>query len=102
MTWKVLDHLRERFQLDPAVVADARRKLDRLPIGIRPAATNQTLQSLMPALPLSGAKAAKLSHYKLSMADCGTAWNLKSYLSLTWSRDQNLLRQQRDRSSEKQ
>ncbi len=81
--WQVLDQLASHVQLDSEVLADARSKLRRLPLGVRPGPGSLALQALLPALPLSGGRAAKLSHYKLSLVP-GGSWKLKSYLSLTW------------------
>jgi hypothetical protein len=83
-TWQVLDHLQNHVDLEPAVVSDARRQLSCLPFGKRPSVSSLALQQLMPALPVAAARAAKLSHYKLSQ-EPGRPWKLKSYLSLTWS-----------------
>ncbi|MFM1812800.1 MAG: hypothetical protein RLZZ336_1738, partial [Cyanobacteriota bacterium] len=81
--WQVLDQLASHFDLGSEVLADVRTKLCRLPLGIRPGPGSLALQRLLPALPLPGGRAAKLSHYKLSLLP-GGSWKLKSYLSLTW------------------
>jgi hypothetical protein len=81
--WQLLDHLASRFDLAPELVADVRTKLARLPMGVRPAAGAAQLQSLLPLLEPTAARAAKLSHYKLTLLPEGQA-RLKSYVSLTW------------------
>jgi hypothetical protein len=81
--WQALDRLASPFNLNASAVADARRKLGRLPCGSRSGAIGMALQRLLPALPLSVARAAKLSHYKLSLLP-DASWKLKSYLSFTW------------------
>lgn len=81
--WQVLERLAFHFNLDEAVVADVRGKLRRLPCGTKPGAIGVALRSLMPALALEAAKAAKLSHYKLTALP-GADWKIKSYLSVTW------------------
>jgi hypothetical protein len=84
--WQVLDQLASHFQLDSGVLADVRSKLRHLPLGVIPSPGSLALQRLLPALPLPGGRAAKLSHYKLSLLP-GGSWKLKSYLSLTWFSD---------------
>lgn len=83
-SWELLDHLASRFALRPDMVSDLKAKLSSLPMGAKPSAEQLELQQWMPRMPLAAAKAAKLSHYKVSLsADCG--WRLKSYVSLTWT-----------------
>jgi hypothetical protein len=80
--WQALDRLASYFNLNASALADARSKLGRMPCGSRPGVISKALQSLLPAMPLSVARAAKLSHYKLSLLP-DASWKLKSYLSFT-------------------
>lgn len=85
--WDLLDQLASCLELRPADVADARACLAALPSGTRPSAAEAELQSLLPLVETAAARAAKLSHYKVTQTATGL-WHLKSYVSLTWLANQ--------------
>jgi hypothetical protein len=86
-SWDLLDPLASCLELHPVEVADARACLAALPSGSRPSAAEAALQSLLPLVETAAARAAKLSHYKVTQTATGQ-WHLKSYVSLTWLADQ--------------